>query len=146
MATRYMKHYKEDEYISKCTHFVLYITLACVSFLVVMHLFAPIYGFASYRFLNGKPLKNSFIAMNQVKFLYRSTILFHRLRIAIRMSVLRVHSAAGYWTSLVAHSLLDTANVVLAHSPPTCPLHAHWLEWIFAVDSQLDDGHENDEP
>lgn len=40
-----------SSYLSKCSHFVLYITLIGVTFLGGMHFIAPIYGFAAYRFI-----------------------------------------------------------------------------------------------
>ncbi|KAJ6223215.1 hypothetical protein RDWZM_001760 [Blomia tropicalis] len=49
---RYIAHYKQHDYLSKCSHFVLYVTLISVAFLTSMHICAPIYGFSGYRFLS----------------------------------------------------------------------------------------------
>ncbi|KAH7636894.1 hypothetical protein DERF_011315 [Dermatophagoides farinae] len=49
---RYIKHYKQQsDYLCKCTHMVLYLTMSCIVFLITLHLCAPIYGFSNYRFL-----------------------------------------------------------------------------------------------
>ncbi len=52
--SRYIAHLDPSSYLSKCSHFVLYITLTGVAFLSAMHFAAPIYGFAAYRFLTGE--------------------------------------------------------------------------------------------
>ncbi|KAH9415612.1 hypothetical protein DERP_000099 [Dermatophagoides pteronyssinus] len=49
---RYIKNYKQqNDYLCKCTHMVLYLTMSCIVFLITLHLCAPIYGFSNYRFL-----------------------------------------------------------------------------------------------
>lgn len=52
--SRYIAHLDPSSYLSKCSHFVLYVTLTGVAFLSAMHFAAPIYGFAAYRFLGAE--------------------------------------------------------------------------------------------